>query len=53
MKGQEDLVFTGPVDWTENFTETELDTTAKDQTTSCSCPDSESFWLPILRFDEN
>jgi len=47
------LVFAGPVDWTKNFTETELDTTAKDWTTGCSCPDSESFQLPVLRFDEN
>jgi len=47
------VVFTGPVDWTENFTETELDTTAKDRTTGCGCPDSESFRLPVLRFDEN
>jgi len=47
------LVFAGPVDWTENFTETELDTTAKDRTTGCGCPDSESFQLPVLRFDEN
>ena len=47
------LVFAGPVDWTENFTETELDTTAKDRTTGCGCPDSESFWLPVLRFDKN
>jgi len=46
-------VFTGPVDWTENMTKTELNATAKDQTTGCSCPDPEFFQLPVPRFDEN
>jgi len=30
-------VFAGPVDWTENMTGTELNPTAKDWTSSCSC----------------
>jgi len=45
-------VFAGPVDWTENMTETELNTTTKDQTTSCGCTDPENFQLPVPRFDE-
>jgi hypothetical protein len=45
-------VFTGPVEWTENMTTTELNPTAKDQTTSCSCTDFENFQLPVSRFDK-
>ena len=44
------LVFAGPVHWTEKTTETKLNPTAKDQTTSCSCTNSENFQLPIARF---
>jgi len=43
-------VFAGPVCWTENMTETELNPTAKDWTAGCSCTDSENFWLPVARF---
>ena len=46
------LVFAGPVHWTENMTETELNPTAKDQTTGCSCTDSENFQVPVARFVE-
>ena len=46
------LVFTGPVHWTEKKTEIELNPTAKDQTTSCSCTNSEIFQLPVARFVE-
>ena len=44
------IVFGGPVHWTEKLTETELNPTAKDQTTSCSCTDSEKFQSPVVRF---
>ena len=47
-----ELVFAGPVCWTEKKTEIELNPTAKDQTTSCSCTNSEFFWLPVARFVE-
>ena len=46
------LVFTGPVCWTEKKTEIELNPTAKDRTTSCSCTNSEIFQLPVVRFVE-
>jgi hypothetical protein len=46
------LVFAGPVHWTENMTETELNPTAKDQTAGCSCTDSEHFRLPVAKFVE-
>jgi len=46
------LVFAGPVHWTENMTKTKLNPTAKDWTTSCSCTDSENFQLPVARFVE-
>ena len=47
-----ELVFAGPVHWTEKMTETELNPTAKDQTTGCSCPNFENFWLPVAMFVE-
>jgi len=34
------------------MTGTELNPTAKDRTSSCSCTDSENFWLPVQRFDK-
>jgi len=46
------LVFAGPVHWTENMTETELNPTAKDQTTSCSCPQLGSVQFPVAMFLE-
>jgi len=46
------LVLAGPVDWTENMTKTELNPTAKDQTTSGGCPDPEVFQLLVPRFDK-
>ena len=46
------LVLAGPVHWTEKKTEIELNPTAKDQTTGCSCTNSEIFWLPVARFVE-
>ena len=48
------VVFAGPVDcdWTENMTGTELNPTAKDWTSSCSCTDSENFQLLVQRFDK-
>jgi hypothetical protein len=47
------IVFAGPVEWTKNMTETELNPTAKDRTTIfCSCTDFENFQLPVPRFDE-
>ena len=48
----EDVVFAGPVHWTGKKTEIELNPTAKDRTTSCSCTNSEFFWLPVVRFVE-
>ena len=47
------VMFAGPVHWTKKLTETELNPTAKDQTTGCSCTNSEIFWLPVVRFLEN
>ena len=44
------IVFAGPVFWTEKKTEIELNPTAIDQTTGCSCTNSEIFRLPIARF---
>ena len=41
----EDVVFAGPVRWTGKKTEIELNPTAKDRTTSCSCTNSEFFSL--------
>ena len=46
------VAFTGPVHWTEKKTKIELNTTPKDWTTSCSCTNSENFWLPVARFVE-
>ena len=47
------LVFAGPVCWTEKKkTKIKLNPTAKDWTTSCSCTNSENFWLPVARFVE-
>ena len=46
------VVFTGPVHWTGKKTEIELNPTAKDRTTSCSCTNSENFLLPAARFVE-
>ena len=46
------LVFAGPVRWTAKKTEIELNPTAKDRTTSCSCTNSEFFRLPVARFVE-
>jgi len=48
----EGLVFAGPVHWTENMTKTELNPTAKDRTTSCSCPQLGSVQLPVAMFSE-
>ena len=39
------------LDW--KMTETKLNPTAKDQTTSCSCTNSENFQLPLARFVDN
>ena len=36
------------LDWKK--TKTELNPTAKDQTTGCSCTNSENFWSPVVRF---
>ena len=44
------LVSAGPVCWTEKKTEIELNPTAKDRTTGCSCTNSENFRLPVARF---
>ena len=44
------LVFAGPVHWIKSMTETKLNSTAKDWTASCSCPNSKTFWLPVARF---
>ena len=46
------LVFAGPVHWTGKKTEIELNPTAKDRTTACSCTNSEFFRLPVARFVE-
>jgi len=46
------VVFAGPVHWTENMTKTELNPTAKDRTTSCSCPQLGSVQLPVAMFSE-
>ena len=46
------VVFAGPVHWTKKMTETELNPTTKDQTTGCSCPNFEIFWLPVAMFVE-
>jgi hypothetical protein len=45
------IVFAGPVAWTEKKTETELNTTAKDQTSGCGCTNPETFRLPVTGFD--
>ena len=50
--GEDGLVFTGLVRWTEKKTEIELNPTAKDRTTSCSCTNSEIFQLPVATFVE-
>ena len=44
------LVFTGPVRWTGKQTKIELNPTAKDRTTGCSCTNFEFFQLPVVRF---
>ena len=44
------LVFAGSVAWTEKKTETEPNTTKKDQTNGCGCTNSEVFRLPVTRF---
>ena len=46
------LEFASPVCWTDEKTEIELNLTAKDRTTSCSCTNSEFFPLPVARFVE-
>ena len=46
------LVFAGPVHWTEKKTEIELNPTAKDWPTGCSCTNSEIFRLPVATFVE-
>ena len=46
------LVFAGPVCWTGKMTEIKLNPTAKDQTTDCSCTNSEIFRLPVATFAE-
>ena len=46
------LVFAGPVCWTGKKTKIELNPTAKDQTTGCSCTNSEKFQLPVAMFVE-
>ena len=46
------IVFAVPVCWTEKKIETELNPTAKDQTTSCGCTNSKIFQLPVARFVE-
>ena len=46
------IVFAGPVHWTGKKTEIELNPTAKDRTTGCSCTNSEFFWLPVATFVE-
>ena len=47
-----ELVFAGPVRWTGIKTEVELNPTAKDRATGCSCTNSEFFWLPVAMFVE-
>ena len=44
------IVFAGPVRWTGKKTKIELNPTAKDQTTSCGCTNSDFFWLPVAMF---
>ena len=46
------VVFAGPVCWTGKKTKIKLNPTAKDQTTSCSCTNSEFFQLPVATFVE-
>ena len=40
------------LDWKKKKTKIKLNPTAKDCTTSCSCTNSENFWLPVARFVE-
>ena len=46
------IVFAGPVHWTGKKTEIQVNPTAKDRTTSCSCTNSEIFQLPVATFVE-
>jgi len=46
-----ELVFIGSVDWTEKKTETELNATEKDQTSSCGCINPKTFRLLVSWFD--
>ena len=50
--GESEVVFAGPVRWTEKKTEIELNPTAKDRTTGCGCTNSEIFRLPVAMFVE-
>ena len=52
-EGWSSVVFAGPVCWTAKETEIELNPTAKDRTTGCSCTNSQIFQLPVARFVEN